>query len=89
MKYITQLNKVLKVLNKYLDSSYKVYLFGSMVHGDYNKRSDIDIFIDGEKPLPLRMKRKIYEEIEEIPVLVDVVFFDEVDDKFKQFIFKH
>jgi predicted nucleotidyltransferase len=90
MNFTQKLNLILAVLTKYLPKEkYQIYLFWSYAHWDARKDSDIDIFIDWKEKIPFRLKRKILEEIEELPLIVDIVFFDDIDDRFRKYIFKH
>ena len=83
-----QLKKdILRVLQKYLDlKKYKVFLFGSRVSGKGDQRSDVDIGIQGERPIAYDIWAKIVGEIEEIPVLykLDLIDFARVSEQFKQ-----
>lgn len=77
--------EILKIISKYLDlKKYQVFFFGSRVSGRASERSDIDIGIEGSKPIPLDVLAKIKEEIREIPTLyhLDVVDFKNIDQDF-------
>lgn len=77
--------KILKIIGKYLDlKEYKVFFFGSRVSGKGNEKSDIDVGIEGPKPIPLEIFAQIKSEIEEIPILyrIDIVDFKRVDKDF-------
>jgi len=56
------------------------------VSGKGNERSDIDIGIQGAKPISVSASSEIEEEIENLPILykIDVVDFSKVSEKFKQ-----
>ncbi|MFQ6014406.1 MAG: nucleotidyltransferase family protein [Anaerolineae bacterium] len=41
-------------------------LFGSLTRGDFDERSDIDIFVITEKELPLRQQDELYEAFGEL-----------------------
>ncbi len=79
--------EILTILAKHLDvSKYKVFYFGSRVTDKGSDRSDIDIGIEGQNPIPLSTISKIKEEIEELPILycIDIVDFGTVSDDFRQ-----
>lgn len=78
--------EILAVISKYLDvKQYKIFFFGSRVSGASHERSDIDVGIEGLKPIPLTVMSDIEEEIEKIPTLykIDIVDFGRVGGKFK------
>ena len=54
--------------------------------GKANERSDIDIGIEGPKPLPAEILLDIQEEIENLPTLykIEIVDFATVDKKFRE-----
>jgi predicted nucleotidyltransferase len=74
------------ILNKNLSGfAYKAFIFGSQANLTVLRRSDIDIGIMAENKIPDPIMAKIFAEIEELPMLfnIDVVDFNEVDEKFK------
>lgn len=78
--------QILEIVGKYLDlKKYKVFFFGSRVAGKGDERSDIDIGIEGPKPVPLRILSQIEDEIEALPILykIEIVDFCRVVPKFK------
>ncbi|GBD34516.1 hypothetical protein HRbin35_00241 [bacterium HR35] len=78
--------EILKILNKYLDlSKYKVFFFGSRVYGNFDDRGDVDVGIEGPE-IPVEIKFKIEEELENLPILykIDFVDFNNVDEDFKK-----
>ena len=70
---------------------YRVVLFGSRVSGGATDRSDFDIGILGEAPLPLSTFYKMEELIEEIPTLyrIDWVDLNRVSPGFLNEAMKH
>jgi predicted nucleotidyltransferase len=70
---------------------YQVVLFGSRVAGGAAERSDFDIGIFGEAPLPLSTFYKMEELIEEIPTLycIDWVDLNRVSPGFLNEAMKH
>lgn len=79
--------EVLAIIDKHIDNraAYEVFFFGSRVSGHSDERSDIDIGIEGKKPVPLSALANIREELEELPILyrIDIVDFQRVSDEFK------
>ena len=74
------------ILRKHIpDSNYKIFIFGSRASSTGDKRSDIDIGIEGPKPIDLSILGLIREELEEssdIIYKIDVVDFKSVSSKF-------
>jgi predicted nucleotidyltransferase len=68
------------------DPAYRIFLFGSRADGSAHERSDIDIGIEGPKPVPPEALSLIQEELEEAPTLytIDVVDFARVPEKFRR-----
>jgi predicted nucleotidyltransferase len=78
---------ILRIAQKYLTTDeYRVFFFGSRVIGRGSERSDIDIGIEGNAPVPRAVLEKIREELEELPVLYkfDVVDFYHLRPEFKK-----
>lgn len=79
--------EILEIIGKYLDlNSYRIFFFGSRVKGDNFPRADVDIGIEGPKEIPIEIKLKIEEEIDELPTLYkfDIVDFKKVPEDFKK-----
>ncbi len=79
--------EILEIIGKYLDlKKYKIFFFGSRVIGKNFLRSDIDIGIEGPKPLSAEIKFQIEEELENLPTLYkfDFVDFYQVSEDFKK-----
>ncbi|QCI27601.1 type VII toxin-antitoxin system MntA family adenylyltransferase antitoxin [Caminibacter pacificus] len=81
-----KISKIVEVIKEYNPKS--IYLFGSRARGDNLKTSDIDIAVDLK--LDFREKRKLKEKIDKVAGLysVDLVFFDEMSEKFKEKVIK-
>ena len=90
---VSKLKKQLrKIFQNYLDlKEYKIFFFGSRVKGDCFERADIDIGVEGPKEIPAKIKFKIQEELEKIPILYkfDLVDFKRVSKKFKKEALKY
>ncbi|NCN59308.1 hypothetical protein COW99_04250 [Candidatus Roizmanbacteria bacterium CG22_combo_CG10-13_8_21_14_all_38_20] len=89
IKYIDQQElkcQLLKLMSYYLDlNKHKIFLFGSRVQGNNMERSDIDLGIEGYKPISPETRLKILEAIDKLPILysIDLVDFTTADNKFK------
>jgi predicted nucleotidyltransferase len=68
----------------------RVILFGSRARGENRKNSDIDLCVEFKNNLSFREKRKLKEELESLTGLysLDLIFYDEIDEKFKAHILK-
>ncbi len=68
------------------DPAYRVFLFGSRAAGTAHPRSDIDIGIEGPRPVPHETMALIADELDESPTLytVDVVDFARLPDTFRR-----
>lgn len=68
------------------DPAYRIFLFGSRAEGRAHERSDIDIGIEGPRPVPLEALSAIQDELDEAPMLytVEIVDFSRVSEKFRQ-----
>lgn len=76
-----------QIVYKYLpDDSYEAFVFGSRATGKNRKYSDIDLGINGPKPLTSKEYVLIQDALEEsdLPYHVDIVDFKKVSDRFKQ-----
>lgn len=81
-----------EIVGQYLDlKKYKVFFFGSRVGGKSNSRSDVDIGIEGPKPLPIEILGRIKEKISNLPTLysIDVVDFKRTAPDFQKVAKKH
>lgn len=86
------MNIIQGILTKNLDlSTHKVFVFGSQADQKINRTSDIDIGIEGKKPVDLLTISNLKSDFEDsnIPETVDVVDFCRVSDKFKQVAMQH
>ncbi|MCP9455874.1 MAG: nucleotidyltransferase domain-containing protein [Nitrospira sp.] len=65
---------------------HKVYLFGSRARGRARPRSDFDIGVLGDEPLPLRDFYAIEEALDELPTLfrIDWVDLNRAPPKFRE-----
>ena len=81
--------QLLKIINKKLPKA-DVYLFGSRAKNTNHLGSDIDIAIDNKEKIDFRIILELYSQIEEttIPLMVDLVDFNNISDLFKDKIRK-
>ncbi len=84
--------EIIEILGKHLNLfQYKVFFFGSRVSSGGNDRSDIDLGIEGEKPIPPKIKFEIEDEIENLPTLykIELVDFRHVHSQFREVALKN
>lgn len=84
--------QIAEIISRYLNTQkYKVFIFGSRVEKRDRERSDIDVGIEGPKPISLEIIGQIKQDLANLPVLysVDVVDFKRADDDFKKVAKKH
>ena len=84
--------QILEIIGKYLDLNlYKVFFFGSRVKRNNSTRSDIDIGINGSCEIPVQIKFKIEEELDNLHTLYrfDIVDFNGIAEKFKEEALKY
>lgn len=90
---VEQLRQDIKtIVKKHLDTSqYSVFFFGSRVSDKSHERSDIDIGIEGPRPVPTKALLDIQEEVENLPILytIDVVDFANVVVGFRALAKQH
>lgn len=88
----TTLVFIKKTLRNYLpDPSYRLFLFGSRATGTARKFSDVDVGIEGRRPVSPTALMNIQEALEEsdIPYKVDIVDFSQTSDRFRSFAKKY
>jgi len=79
--------EILAVVSRHLNlKKYKIFFFGSRVRGGNSERADIDIGLEGKKPISAKLKFQIEDELENLPTLYkfDLVDFCRVDKSFKK-----
>lgn len=64
---------------------YRIYLFGSRANGKARVRSDFDLGIYGNKPVPLKTYYQLADFLESLPTLyrIDWVDLNRVTDTFR------
>jgi len=73
--------KLLEIIEAYPElADSKLFFFGSRVTGQGDERSDVDVGIYGNEPVPSRIWLDIQDAVEELPVLykIDLVDFQRV-----------
>lgn len=84
--------EIIAIVGKHLDlSKYRVFFFGSRVAGRATERSDIDVGIEGPRPVPARTWLEIQDEVEGIPTLykIEIVDFGTVSPRFREVALQH
>lgn len=89
----TKLRKeIVSIAGRHINlNSYAIFFFGSRVSGKGSERSDIDVGIQGPKPVPIQKLRSIKKEIGDIPTLykIDVVDFHDASPSFRKVALQH
>lgn len=76
----TLTNSIIEIIREEIDlRKYKAFFFGSRVSGASQEKSDIDVGILGDEPLPLTQIRCIKNRLEELPTLYTIDFVDMSD----------
>ena len=67
-------------------ADHRVLLFGSRARGNAKPRSDFDLAVDGDEPLPLKSFFEIAEDLENLPTLYsfDWVDLTKVNNRFRE-----
>lgn len=82
-EYQEDIKKTIKILKE--NGATEVFIFGSVVNGNFNENSDIDIAIKGIKQEEFYKIASIFEIQKEI----DLVDLDDETDRFSQIILKN
>jgi type I restriction enzyme S subunit len=80
------IHKLQDILFRHVDTKeYSFFIFGSRSVGNNKKYSDIDIGIEGKKPLSFGIIAKLEEDFEnsDLPYTVDIVDFTTVTSRFR------
>jgi len=83
---ISQLHKVAPQLK-----GYRFFLFGSRANGTAKPRSDFDVGVIGEQPLPLKtfyLIEDLFDEMETL-YIIDFVDFKRVSSRFAEYALQH
>jgi predicted nucleotidyltransferase len=75
LEHIQDNDKIIKIIKMFLPNA-RVYLFGSRARGDNSDYSDIDIAIDCNHPITIRILRKISDMIEALDLFHKVDLID-------------
>ena len=70
---------------------HRVFLFGSQAAGTARVRSDFDVGVDGDEPLPLRTFFAIEDSFDDLPTLyrIDWVDLNRTGPEFRKRAMKH
>ena len=81
--------ELLRIIHTYLPGC-KVWLFGSRATGEQRPGSDIDLALDNGQKIPWNTVTKMLIDIDEttIPMKIDLVDLQNVDDDFKKQVLK-
>ncbi len=76
---------VREILSRYVPDR-PVFVFGSRVTGRSRRRSDLDLAIGGDEPLPLRVQGTLADafDLSDLPIEVDVVDLNSVSETFRR-----
>ena len=85
IEYQEDIQKAVKILKE--NGATEIYIFGSIVNGNFNKNSDIDIAIKGIKQEDFYRVASIL--MFELKKEIDLVDLDDEKDKFSQKIIKN
>lgn len=81
-----------EILDKNLSGiSFRAFIFGSQANKSVLTRADIDVGIISDDEISMQKLAKIYADIEALPMLykIDLVNFNEVDERFKTVALKN
>ena len=68
-----------------------VWAFGSRAGGKARKYSDLDLVVVGSEPIPNYIYDQLVEDFDEseLPIRVDLLDWNRIDDTFKPYILEH
>ena len=80
---------VLAILRRHIPDK-TVWAFGSRVGGKARKYSDLDLVVVGSEPIPSDIYDKLIEDFDdsELPIRIDLLDWNRIDDNFKPYIQK-
>ncbi len=84
--------EIKEIIGKHLNlSEYKIFFFGSRIFDKGDKRSDIDIGIEGPGEVPYEIMAKIKEDMENLTILykIEVVDFKNISSDFREVVSGH
>ena len=78
---------IVGILSDY-NNKYSFYYYGSRVKGSFNKTSDLDILIKGDKKMPLSTLIQLKEKMDEsrLPFIVNFTDYNDIDESFYNLI---
>lgn len=77
---------IVRILRTHLGDHTRIFLFGSRTVGQHTPRSDYDIGVEAEAPVPLEVMARLQGDLDDLPVLqkIEVVDLGRVSETFKQ-----
>ncbi len=84
-------NEAAQLIRTQLDSTIKIYWFGSWPKGEARPGSDIDLAVSSSTPIPLDTMASLRDKLNDLPTLyhIDIVDLDAVGPFLKQEILTH
>ena len=62
--------EIIGIIKRRIDlPHYKIFYFGSRINGKGTERSDIDIGVEADKPLPAAVVTGITDELKGLPIM--------------------
>lgn len=83
---------IVTIVSRYLDlRNYRIFFFGSRVAGKGGDRSDIDVGVEGDSPIPFHIMYRIRDEIDTLPTMytIEIVDFQRVSQDFRHVALQH
>ncbi|EKD66435.1 MAG: hypothetical protein ACD_49C00042G0008 [uncultured bacterium (gcode 4)] len=79
------IEEIKKTIYSYIDpQKYEIFLFWSRAKWDFKINSDYDIGIIWKQKVPFNTINAIKTEMEDIPAIIDIVDFNNVNSDFKK-----
>ncbi len=84
------ISDIKRILDKFLDQPYELYVFGSFARGDARFNSDLDIALKTGKEVDRKTIAKIRAEIDELKTLrkIDFIYLNTASEDLKEVIQK-
>lgn len=71
------------------EDNYKLFLFWSRAKWKFKKNSDYDIWIIWNKKIDFIKILELKSKLNELPFLIDIIDFNDVDENFKKVALKN
>ncbi len=79
--------EIKKIILKYFNSDVSIFIFGSALSGQNCNDIDVGVLGLGNNDAKLSLIREEFEN-SNIPYKIDLINFDEVEERFKEKVFK-